>query len=125
MAQTVRITDEFYELIQATSTLTHRSLTQQLEHWARLGARVELGLTTAQTLALLGESSDAAEILERIKSLGAEDPSSEIAMRHAKHEAEVAAGSRDAASLLVIPKKAVKSAKLTYAKKPFGRARSW
>ena len=126
MAQSIRISDDFYELAQAISARTGRSLAQQLEYWGRLGARVDLGLTASQALALLSESPDIPALADRVlvqTEVG--DAHAAVVARHAKHEAEVAAGQRNAASLVVIPKRLARSAKLTYPKDAFGGATTW
>jgi hypothetical protein len=41
MAKSIRISDELYELAATRARLMHRSLAQQLEHWAALGSALE------------------------------------------------------------------------------------
>src|SRR5450759_3170155 len=54
MAQSIRISDELYDTAQRASVLLARSLAQQMEHWARLGAAIEAaGITSAQAMELL------------------------------------------------------------------------
>jgi hypothetical protein len=127
MAQSIRISDEFYELAQAVSRSSGRSLAQQLEYWARLGARVDLGSTASQALALLDDGRQATALVARFlrNDVAAHTPGDAVAARHARHEGEVASGQRDAASLVVIPRAVAKSAKLTYPKGAFGGAQSW
>jgi hypothetical protein len=49
MAKSIRISDHLYDLAEASSRAMHRSLAQQLEHWAELGRSIEAaGVTTAQ-----------------------------------------------------------------------------
>ncbi len=114
MAQSIRISDEFYELTQAVSSSSGRSLAQPLEYWARLGARVDLGITAAQTLALLNEQPRSSALM-----------SEAIAARHAKDAADVERGHRHATSLIVMPKAIVQSAKLGFPKDAFGTVRAW
>jgi len=51
MAKSIRVSDRLYDLADATSRKLHRSLAQQVEHWAELGRALEAaGVTTAQIL---------------------------------------------------------------------------
>ena len=55
MARSIRVSDVLYEQANTASALQHRSLAQQVEHWAALGRAVEVaGVTAAQVQALLG-----------------------------------------------------------------------
>jgi hypothetical protein len=127
MAQSIRISDEFYELAQAVGARSGRSLAQQLEYWARLGARIDMGLTAAQAMLLQSDLTEGRRLLERLTkaTAGAGDASPEVAARHARYEAEVLAGGRDAASLLVIPEAVAKSAQLVFPEDAFGGSQSW
>ncbi len=54
MAKSIRVSDSLYSLAEATSQLLHRSLAQQVEHWAELGRALEAaGVTTAQVQDIL------------------------------------------------------------------------
>jgi hypothetical protein len=54
MAKSIRISDQLYHEAETTSQSVHRSLAQQIEHWAALGRAIETaGVTTAQVLAIL------------------------------------------------------------------------
>jgi len=54
MAKSIRVSDRLYELADATSRKLHRSLAQQVEHWAQLGRALEAaGVTTVQILDIL------------------------------------------------------------------------
>jgi hypothetical protein len=49
MAKSIRVSDQLYAVAEATSQRLHRSLAQQVEHWAELGRALEAaGVTTAQ-----------------------------------------------------------------------------
>ncbi|MEA3180110.1 MAG: ParD-like antitoxin of type bacterial toxin-antitoxin system [Gammaproteobacteria bacterium] len=64
MAKSIRVSDQLYHLADATSRQLHRSLAQQVEHWAELGRAVEAaGVTTAQVLDILGGDARARERL--------------------------------------------------------------
>jgi hypothetical protein len=54
MAKSIRVSDRLYSLAEETSQRVHRSLAQQVEHWAELGRALEAaGVTTAQVLDIL------------------------------------------------------------------------
>jgi hypothetical protein len=64
MAKSIRVSDRLYELAEATSQHLHRSLAQQVEHWAELGRALEgAGVTTAQVLDFLSGDLRARERL--------------------------------------------------------------
>ncbi len=64
MAKSIRVSDHLYQLADMTSRKLHRSLAQQVEHWAELGRAVEAaGVTTAQILDILGGDARARERL--------------------------------------------------------------
>ena len=51
MAQSIRISDELYGTAQKAGALLDRSLAQQMEYWARLGAAIDAaGITSAQAM---------------------------------------------------------------------------
>ena len=54
MAQSIRISNELYDAAQKASVLLDRSLAQQMEYWARLGAAIDAaGITSKQAMELL------------------------------------------------------------------------
>ena len=62
MARSIRVSDRLYSLAEATSQQMHRSLAQQIEHWAELGRALEAaGVTTAQVLDILSGDMRARE----------------------------------------------------------------
>lgn len=64
MAKSIRVSDRLYELADAASQKLHRSLAQQVEHWAELGRALEAtGVTTAQILDILAGDARARERL--------------------------------------------------------------
>lgn len=106
MAKSVRISDELYGLVERTGADMSRSLAQQLEHWARIGAALDAsGLTTDQVLNLMGRGNALTEqvlammLVKEHKRRGAPD----IVKRHAADEAAVRVGRKQAAALLVFP----------------------
>jgi hypothetical protein len=127
MAQSIRVSDECYEAAQQVAQGMNRSLAQQFEHWVRLGMRVELGLTAQQTLALLEADTKAvawAAAPEKTANRGS-DSHDHTALRHAKLEADVASGRRSAGSLIAIPARLARRAKLTFPAAAFGADKSW
>ena len=64
MAKSIRVSDRLYSLAEVTSQQLHRSLAQQVEHWAELGRALEAaGVTTAQVLEILSGDLRARERL--------------------------------------------------------------
>jgi hypothetical protein len=64
MAKSIRVSDRLYALAEATSLRLHRSLAQQVEHWAELGRALEAaGITTAEVLEILSSDLRARERL--------------------------------------------------------------
>jgi ParD-like antitoxin of type II bacterial toxin-antitoxin system len=64
MAKSIRVSDRLYSLADETSRKVHRSLAQQVEHWAELGRALEAaGVTTTQVLDILGGNLRARERL--------------------------------------------------------------
>jgi hypothetical protein len=64
MAKSIRVSEALYESADATSKKVHRSLAQQIEHWAELGRAVEAtGVTTAQVIDILAGDARARERL--------------------------------------------------------------
>lgn len=127
MARSIRISDECYDAAQRVARSMNRSLAQQLEHWVRFGMRIELGLTATQTLALLEADTKAVAwpVRDANAANGAGDRHDRAALRHARYEADVAAGRRGADSLMVIPQRLARRAKLTFPVAAFGAAKSW
>ena len=53
--KSIRIADQWYAQVQQEAALMSRSIAQQLEHWARIGAALEsAGVTQDQVRAILG-----------------------------------------------------------------------
>ncbi len=74
MAKSIRVSDRLYSLAEATSQKVHRSLAQQVEHWAELGRALEAaGITTAQVLDILSGDLRARERLTLNLGLAAQD----------------------------------------------------
>ncbi len=118
MAKSIRVSDGIYELAASAGEAVNRSLADQFEYWARLGAALDAaGITMAQALQLLG--GDAA-LKERViahvgKSRSARQRRSytgaaSIAARNAQLDNEVATGLRSPESLFLLSRKQLKSA---------------
>lgn len=130
MPQSIRISDQLYGLAETASGVACRSLAQQLEYWARLGAALDAaGLTSeeavrllagdiglkAQVLAALSGSVQADPVAQRVSRSRSQDA---IATRHAKDEKAVKGGRRSADSLLVVPEAMIRRATFTFPKEP-------
>jgi ParD-like antitoxin of type II ParDE toxin-antitoxin system len=75
MAKSIRVSDHLYESADSASTLSHRSLAQQIEYWAALGRAVEgAGVTTSQVQQILKGDVRARE--RTLLALGLADPQS-------------------------------------------------
>jgi hypothetical protein len=127
MAQSIRISDECYAAAQQVAKGMNRSLAQQLEHWVRLGMRIDLGLTARQTLALLDTQTKIADWAKPDSQdiVSASQSQDRTALRHAKLEADVAAGRRSAGSLIAIPAGVARRAKRTFPPAAFGTGKAW
>ena len=70
MSHSVRLSDEIVADARLASDLLERSLTGQIEHWARLGQAVERHLDLAQMVALkkAGKTRSLKELLEAVGS---------------------------------------------------------
>lgn len=108
MAQSIRISDEMYARAQTAAGMLDRSLAQQFEYWARLGAAIDAsGITTSQAIELL-EAGRPADVLVAIATgKGDRSGSPRIQRRNEQIEADVAAGRRSARSLLIFSSDAV------------------
>lgn len=127
MAKSIRISEALYELAEQASAQMSRSLAQQLEHWARIGAALDAsGLTTGQVMELMGKSNSLAEqvlalmLVKDHQHRGAP----EVVKAHAKNEAAVAVGKKSARRLLVIPRRLVVGAKMTH-RSPEPKGQGW
>ena len=118
MAKSIRVSDGIYDLAASAGEAVNRSLAEQIEYWARLGASLDVaGITMAQALQLLG--GDAA-LKERVIAHVGKSRSSRqrrhytgdasIAARNAQLEDEVTTGLRSPESLFLLSRKQLKSA---------------
>ena len=67
MAKSVRISDSLYALAELESRLEHRSIAQQLEHWAKLGMtshRAASGTAGSSSLLAAIETTRRLDILD-------------------------------------------------------------
>jgi len=129
MASVVRISDELYTLTDTVARGLNRSLTQQLELWARLGAALDAaGITMEQTLRLLGADASAKEEAVRLAQPTAQakpvasaragraaPPTIEsVRERDAQVEREVASGQRPAETLFLFTRQRAQAARATF-----------
>ena len=95
MAQSIRISDDLYEMARHEAGLMHRSVAQQIEHWASLGQALE-------------RRADVPEIREV----------SIAHMRFRDHD-RVRRGVLSPDQLALIPRDQIKKAKLVFPKDAF------
>ena len=118
MPKSIRVSDGIYELAASAGEAVNRSLAEQIEYWARLGASLDTaGITMAQALQLLGGD---ATLKERVIAHVGQSRSTRqrrnytgaasIAARNAQLEDEVSAGLRSPESLFLLSRKQLKSA---------------
>lgn len=118
MAKSIRVSDGIYDLAASAGEAVNRSLAEQIEYWARLGASLDAsGITMAQALQLLG--GDAALKERVIAHVGMSRSSRQrrnytgdasIAARNAQLEDEVTTGLRSPESLFLLSRKQLKLA---------------
>ncbi|MEQ1683361.1 MAG: hypothetical protein ABL916_06905 [Burkholderiaceae bacterium] len=119
MPKSIRVSDGIYALAASAGEAVNRSLAEQIEYWARLGASLDAaGITMAQALQLLGGD---AKLKERvIAHVGQSRPTRQrrtytgaasIAARNAQLEDEVSGGLRSPESLFLLSRKQLKSAR--------------
>ena len=124
MAKSIRVSDGIYELAAAAGDAVNRSLADQVEYWARLGAALDAaGITMEQSLQLLGgDATLKAKVLEHVSKAQkgtrrrtyTGDPW--IAAHRERIEAEVGRGLRTPESLLLFTRARAQGAKLTFPK---------
>ncbi|WP_077038033.1 hypothetical protein [Pelomonas sp. KK5] len=115
MAKSIRVSDGMYELASQAGEAMHRSLAEQVEFWARLGAALDAaGITMEEAAALLkGDAQVKDRILEQ---LNAKRHAREfkgfasIEKRKKQFEREVVEGKRSARSLFFIDSKRAREA---------------
>lgn len=75
LMKSIRISDAWYAQVQQEAALMSRSIAQQIEHWARIGAALEsAGVTQDQVRAILGGDLRARE--RAFMKLGLASPAS-------------------------------------------------
>lgn len=95
MAKSIRISDDLYEMAATEAVLMHRSLAQQIEHWAAIGQAVEA-------------SGDLPEIR-----------SAAVAHMRARDHERVRRGRVTPDQLALLPKSRIRKAKLVFPKDAF------
>ena len=119
MAQSIRVSDEMYASAQRTAAVLERSLAQQFEYWARLGAAIDAaGITSSQVISLL-EGGKTVETLVAVAAGHADNSGdTRIRQRNEQLEADVATGKRTASSLLIFAADAVRASTVSNAPYP-------
>lgn len=95
MAKSIRISDELYEMAATEAAVMHRSLAQQIEHWAALGQAIEA-------------SGDLPEVR-----------SAAVAHMRARDHERVRRGRASADGMALLSKERVRAAKLVFPKDAF------
>jgi hypothetical protein len=95
MAKSIRISDDLYELAVTEAALMHRSLAQQVEHWAAIGQAVE-----------------ASRDLPDIRSAA-------LAHMRARDHGRVRRGRVNADQLAFVPRSLVRAARVVFPKDAF------
>jgi ParD-like antitoxin of type II bacterial toxin-antitoxin system len=133
MAKSIRVSDGIYELAAEAGDLSQRSLADQVEYWARLGAALDAaGVTLGQVSRLLGGNPKMIEAVvahAATVSNGARrrnyTGTASSAARTARFEAEVTSGARTPESLLILSRDRVRKANVVFAPEPGGEASGW
>jgi len=129
MAQSIRVSDELYDMAQNAASALERSLAQQIEYWARLGFALDAaGITSTDAMRLMAGEPVAKYIVATAQSRGGDterDVAASVAARHAKLEREVASGLRTPESLLAFPTEAVQSARLRFPRSDRRKGSGW
>lgn len=134
MAKSIRISDELYDIALHAGEAMDRSLAQQMEHWARMGAALDAaGITFEQRLRLLQGHAGVHE--QVLRALHAEPPqargddaaavAARAALRRRQREAEVMGGRRSPSSLFLFTAKAARSADVVFAPEAAVEATGW
>jgi ParD-like antitoxin of type II bacterial toxin-antitoxin system len=129
MAKSIRISDEFYDTALHAGEAMGRSLAQQLEHWARMGAALDAaGITFEQTVRLLQGPKGLHALL--LLASGSEPDSAartvaKIDQRSRELAAEVEAQRRSQESLFLFPTKTVRKARVVFAEETRRGAQGW
>jgi hypothetical protein len=95
MAKSIRISDDLYDMAATEAALMHRSLAQQIEHWAAIGQAVE-----------------AAGDLPQIRSAA-------VAHARARDHERIRRGRVSADQLAFVPKSLVRKADVVFPKDAF------
>jgi ParD-like antitoxin of type II bacterial toxin-antitoxin system len=121
MAKSIRISDQFYDVALHAGEAMGRSLAQQLEHWARMGAALDAaGITFEQTVRLLqGRADTQGKLLSVLNAAGDRGDggaalAAQAAARRQQLESDVRSGKRSATSLFLFSPDVVERAKLRF-----------
>lgn len=115
MARSIRISDDLYDMAQSASQALGRSLAQQMEYWARLGAALDAaGISAPAAMALLGDGRPADDFVAAALSRGLVGDEGLRALKgiQRKDAEDVVAGRRSARSLWAFQKGDLKGVKI-------------
>lgn len=122
MAKSIRVSDGIYDLAAAAGEAVSRSLAEQVEYWARLGAALDAaGITMEESLLLLqGDRGVLDRMLTHVTSAPGKTRrrqrftgAASIAAKNAQLEREVVRGERSPESLFLLSQEQLKTAIFT------------
>ena len=122
MAKSIRVSDGIYDLAAAAGEAVSRSLAEQVEYWARLGAALDAaGITMEESLLLLqGDRGVLDRMLTHVTSAPGKTRrrqrytgAASIAAKNAQLEREVERGERSPESLFLLSQEQLKTAIFT------------
>ncbi len=128
MAQSIRISDELYDMAQNAAAALERSLAQQIEYWARLGLALDAaGVTSTDAMQLMAGEPVAKYFVAAAHGRGntQEEAAASIAARHAKLEQEVRSGQRTPESLFALPAESMRKARVKFPKSDRRKGSGW
>ena len=122
MAKSIRVSDGIYELAASAGAVVNRSLAEQIEYWARLGAALDAsGLSMDDALKILrGDLDLKMRVLDHVASAAGRTHQRRSFSGHAgieerkqRIERQVQSGERSARSLILVDSASAQSATLT------------
>lgn len=133
MAKSIRVSEGIYELAAKAGDLVNRSLADQVEYWARLGAAIDAaGITLEQVVRvlagdvalkkLIGEHITSSRKTARRRAYSGD---ASIAERVTRFDREVANGTRTPESLLLFSRRQAQAARVTFAEEAKSKAAQW
>lgn len=107
MAHSIRISDDLHAMAYNSGQTLHRSVAQQMEYWARLGAALDAaGISAATVKRLLGNGESADALVVNALDHDVETDGGLVMLTDVqrKDERDVAEGRRAARSLMAVQK---------------------